>query len=129
VIYGKITTGAESDIQSLTQIARQMVGRWGMSDEIGPISVLPAEGNGPLLPGAAESSPETQWRVDQAVSRLVDEAHVEVTQLLTEHREQLESLARALLAAETLDTADAYAAAQIPPHVAASEPAAPTRGA
>ena len=41
VVYGKITTGAESDIQQLTQIARQMVGRWGMSEAIGPITVLP----------------------------------------------------------------------------------------
>jgi cell division protease FtsH len=123
VIYGKITTGAESDIQSLTQIARQMVGRWGMSDEIGPQAVLPAEGSGPLLPGAAETSPQTQWMVDQAVTRLIDQAHADVTQLLTEHRDQLESLARALLAGETLDTADAYAAAQIPPPTPQSQPA------
>jgi hypothetical protein len=45
-----------------------------------------------------------------------------VTQLLTQHREQLESLARALLAGETLDTADAYAAAQIPAPAAQSQP-------
>ena len=123
VIYGKITTGAESDIQNLTQIARQMVGRWGMSDEIGPVAVLPADGNGPLLPGAAETSPQTQWMVDQAVTRLIDEAHADVTRLLTEHRDQLESLARALLAAETLDTADAYAAAQVPAPTPQSQPA------
>jgi cell division protease FtsH len=123
VVYGKITTGAESDIQSLTQIARQMVGRWGMSDEIGPQAVLPAEGNGPLLPGAAETSPQTQWMVDQAVTRLIDQAHADVTQLLTQHRDQLESLARALLAGETLDTADAYAAAQIPAPTRPSQPA------
>ena len=48
VVYGKITTGAESDIQQLTQIARQMVGRWGMSDKVGPIAVLPSDGQGPL---------------------------------------------------------------------------------
>ena len=123
VIYGKITTGAESDIQNLTQIARQMVGRWGMSDEIGPVAVLPADGSGPLLPGAAETSPQTQWMVDQAVTRLIDEAHADVTRLLTEHRDQLESLARALLAAETLDTADAYAAAQVPAPTPQSQPA------
>ena len=57
IVYGKITTGAESDIQQLTQIARQMVGRWGMSDKIGPITVLPSDGSGPLLPGASETSP------------------------------------------------------------------------
>jgi cell division protease FtsH len=44
VVYGNPTTGAESDIQQLTAIARQMVGRWGMSDEIGPLAVLPADG-------------------------------------------------------------------------------------
>ena len=56
VVFGSITSGAESDIQQLTPIARQMVGRWGMSDAIGPIAVLPADGQGPLLPGASETS-------------------------------------------------------------------------
>jgi cell division protease FtsH len=111
VVYGKITTGAESDIQQLTQIARQMVGRWGMSDKVGPITVLPTDGNGPFLPGASETSPQTQYLVDQEVRRLVDESHAAVTKLLTEHRDQLESLARALIKAETLDAVDAYAAA------------------
>ena len=111
VVYGKITTGAESDLQQLTQIARQMVGRWGMSDKVGPVTVLPADGVGPFLPGASETSPQTQWLIDDEVRRLVDNAHTEVTQLVTEHRDQLESLTRALLDAETLDAIDAYAAA------------------
>jgi cell division protease FtsH len=114
VIYGKITTGAESDIQQLTQIARQMVGRWGMSDKLGPVTLLPADGQGPLLPGASETSPQTQWLVDQEVQRLIEDAHAQVTQLLTEHRAQLERLTRALLAAETLDADAAYAAARVP---------------
>jgi len=113
VVYGKITTGAESDIQQLTQIARQMVGRWGMSDKFGPVAVLPSDGSGPLLPGVSETSPQTQWLIDQEVQRIVDDAHVEVTQLLTEHREQLDSLTDALLEAETLDAIDAYAAAGV----------------
>jgi cell division protease FtsH len=113
VVYGKITTGAESDIQQLTNIARQMVGRWGMSDKLGPLTLLPADGQGPFLPGAAETSPQTQWLIDQEVQRLVEDAHVKVTQLLTEHRPQLESLAKALLSEETLDAADAYAAAGV----------------
>jgi cell division protease FtsH len=113
VVYGKITTGAESDLQQLTQIARQMVGRWGMSDKLGPITWLPSEGQGPLLLGASETSAQTQWLVDEEVHRLVDEAHDEVTQLLTEHREQLDSLAHALIEAETLDAPDAYAAAGV----------------
>ena len=56
VVFGDITTGAESDIQQLTRIARGMVGRWGMSPAIGPIAVLPADGQSPLLPGVSETS-------------------------------------------------------------------------
>jgi cell division protease FtsH len=120
VVFGKITTGAESDIQQLTQIARQMVGRWGMSETIGPITVLPSEGEGPFLPGASETSQETQRTVDEEVRKLVDSAHHEVTHLLEEHRDQLEGLAQALLKAETLDAPEAYAAAGVTP--GASEP-------
>jgi cell division protease FtsH len=124
VVYGKITTGAESDIQQLTQIARQMVGRWGMSEKVGPIAVLPADGSSPFFPGASETSPQTQYLVDEEVRRLVDEAHAEVTQLLTEHRDQLDTLAHALLAAETLDALDAYAAAGVPMRAAELVPEA-----
>ena len=113
VIYGKITTGAESDIQQLTQIARQMVGRWGMSDKLGPVSLLPSDGAGPFLPGVSETSQQTQWLIDQEVQRMVEQAHANVTELLTSHRGQLESLAQALLVAETLDAAAAYAAAGV----------------
>jgi cell division protease FtsH len=121
VVYGKITTGAESDIQQLTNIARQMVGRWGMSDKLGPITLLPSEGQSPYLPGASETSSQTQWLVDQEVQALVEDCHAQVTALLTSHRDQLEDLTHALLAAETLDAEDAYAAAGV-----AMRPVAPT---
>ncbi|HWF33011.1 MAG TPA: ATP-dependent zinc metalloprotease FtsH [Solirubrobacteraceae bacterium] len=121
VVYGSITSGAESDIQQLTAIARQMVGRWGMSDAVGPIAVLPADGQGPFLPGASETSQETQQLVDEEVRRLVDGAHGDVTRLLTDHRDQLEGLAQALLKAETLDSVEAYAAAGVPLHAETSE--------
>jgi cell division protease FtsH len=117
IIYGDITTGAESDIQQLTQIARQMVGRWGMSEKLGPLTLLPADGQGlggGLFPGASETSPQTQWLIDQEVQRLVDHLHAETTELLTSHRDQLESLTKALLLAETLDAPAAYAAAGVP---------------
>jgi cell division protease FtsH len=114
IVYGKITTGAESDIQQLTQIARQMVGRWGMSDAIGPIAVLPSDGAGPFLPGVSETSEDTERLIDQEVRRLVDDAHGEVTEVLGEHRDQLDTLSHALLEAETLDAEDAYAAAGVP---------------
>src|SRR4029079_13509632 len=75
VVYGETSTGAESDIQQLTEIARQMVGRWGMSDAIGPVAVIPRDGAGPLLPGAAEVSPDTQKLVDEEVRRIVESSH------------------------------------------------------
>jgi cell division protease FtsH len=117
IVFGTITTGAESDIQQLTAIARQMVGRWGMSEAIGPIAVIPSDAMGMLLPGVSETSESTQQLIDDEVRRIVDEGHRHVTELLTSHRDQLESLTRALLEAETLDAVDAYAAAAIPAHV------------
>ncbi len=122
IVYGKITTGAESDIQQLTQIARQMIGRWGMSDRLGPISLLPQDGQGLLLPGVSETSPQTQYLIDQEVQRLVEDAHQAVTRLLTEHRDQLDSLTHALLKAETLDALEAYAAAGVPMRTAELQP-------
>jgi cell division protease FtsH len=114
IVYGETSTGAESDIQQLTEIARQMVGRWGMSSAIGPIAVIPRDGQGPLLPGAAEVSPDTQKLVDTEVRRIVEESHQAVIALLEQNRSKLDSLAKALLEHETLDEEDAYAAAGVP---------------
>ena len=109
VVFGDITTGAESDIQQLTRIARQMVGRWGMNSAIGPVAVLPQDG----WPRPDETSDETQRLVDHEVRKLVATAHGDVTRLLIEHRDQLDRLAEALLERETLDQGEAYAAAVI----------------
>jgi cell division protease FtsH len=124
VVFGDITTGAESDIQQLTQIARQMVGRWGMSRTIGTIAVLPSDGQGPLLPGVSEVSPETQQLIDEEVRSLVSSLHDETRELLRENRDKLDSLADALLLHETLDQPDAYAAAGITPAEREPEPVA-----
>jgi cell division protease FtsH len=114
IVYGTITTGAESDIQQLTGIARRMVGRWGMSDEIGPIAVIAAEAEeSPLLPGAARTSERTQQQVDDEVQRIVESCHAEVTRLLTENRDKLDALTDALLRDETLDEPEAYEAAGV----------------
>jgi cell division protease FtsH len=113
VVYGTITAGAESDIQQLTAIARQMVGRWGMSPAVGPVAVLPSEANGPFLPGASEVSETTQRIIDEEVRRIVDRAHGNVTELITAHRDKLDSLTQALLASETLDEDAAYRAAGV----------------
>jgi cell division protease FtsH len=127
VVFGDLTTGAESDFQQLTQIARQMVGRWGMSKAIGTVSVIPTDGQGPLLPGVSGVSEETQRLIDEEVRRMVDAAHEEVVALLRENRGKLDALANALLEHETLDGIDAYNAAGIEPR--ADEPAAPLAAA
>jgi cell division protease FtsH len=124
VVFGDLTTGAESDIQQLTQIARQMIGRWGMSRTIGTVAVLPSDGQGPLLPGVSEVSSETQVMIDEEVRGLVSTLHDEVVELLREHRDKLDALAEALLEHETLDQADAYAAAGITSAAGAPEPVA-----
>jgi cell division protease FtsH len=111
IVFGDLTTGAESDIQHLTRIARFMVGRWGMSAAIGPVAVLPQEGTSMLLPGVAETSEKTQQLIDEEVHRIVEEAHREVLALLREHRGQLDDLVASLLKNETLDMSDAYSAA------------------
>jgi cell division protease FtsH len=114
VVFGDLTTGAESDIQQLTRIARGMVGRWGMSPAIGPIAVLPADGQGPLLPGVSETSEQTQQLIDSEVRRIVETAHQEATEELRAHRENLDSLVAELMAHETLDQIAAYGAAKLP---------------
>ena len=108
LVYGDTTTGAESDIQNLTQIARGMVARWGMSEAIGPVAVADGQQDGFLLPGAPHPSPATEERVDGEVRRIVEEAEDEATDLLERERHRLDALAEALLERETLDQADAY---------------------
>jgi cell division protease FtsH len=115
-VYGTITTGAESDIEQVTAIARQMVGRWGMSDAIGFVSVIPSEARG-SFGMARDTSEATQQLIDAQVRHLIETAHKHVTELIDRHRDQLETLARTLLKHETLDEADAYAAAGLPSQV------------
>jgi cell division protease FtsH len=114
LIYDEITTGAESDIQNLTQIARGMVGRWGMSDAIGPVAVTDGRQDGPLLPGVASTSESTQELVDQEVRRIIDDAEHDVLLLLERERERLDRLTHTLLDRETLDGPEAYGAAGLP---------------
>jgi cell division protease FtsH len=113
VVYDEVTTGAESDIQNLTQIARSMVGRWGMSDAIGAVAVTDGRSDGMLLPGADAASALTLQMVDEETRRIVDTAEQDVLTLLERERPRLESLARALLERETLDQDDAYRIASV----------------
>jgi cell division protease FtsH len=123
LVFDDLTTGAESDIEQLTQIARQMVGRWGMSEAVGPVSVIPRDGQGPLLPGSSEVSEETQRLVDEEVRRLIERAEDDVRRLLSANRDKLDALVRALMERETLDEADAYEVAGVerPPSMSPTE--------
>ena len=92
VVYGSISAGRRVRHPAADD-DRAPDGRpLGDEREIGPIAVLPREAQGPLLPGVSEVSESTQRLVDEEVRRIVDEAHAEVTQLLTEHRDQLDAL-------------------------------------
>jgi cell division protease FtsH len=113
IVYGSVTTGAESDIQQVTGIARGMVARWGMSEKVGFVTVAPQQGQSPLLPGADPVSQATQELVDVEVRRIVDEELDATRELVAENRERLDRLVEALLEHETLDEVDAYAAAGI----------------
>jgi cell division protease FtsH len=109
LIYGDMTTGAESDLEQATGIARAMAGRWGMSDAVGPVSVLPGPNDEPtLFPGVAQPSERTRELVDSEARRILEECAAAALSQLRDHREQLDALARALLEHETLDEADAY---------------------
>jgi cell division protease FtsH len=112
LIYGETTTGPESDLEQATSLARQMVGRWGMSEEVGAVSALPRSGEERYGQGAA--SQRTLELIDEEVKRIISECSERAKDTLAEHRDQLDRLAEALLEHETLDEADAYAAAGIP---------------
>jgi cell division protease FtsH len=126
IMYGDVTTGAESDLEQVTSIARQMVGRWGMSEAVGLVSVLPRQGDASPFPGADGNAPSESTRelVDAEVRRIVDECYTRAVAALRENRSRLDSLAKALLEHETLDERDAYAAAgfdrSVPPAAVAA---------
>ena len=103
MVFGELTSGAESDLDQLTTIARYMVGRWGMSASVGMMSALDSDSRG-------NASPETLALLDVEVRRIADEAYGDIVALLRDERDRLDALAEALLVHETLDAEDAYAA-------------------
>jgi cell division protease FtsH len=109
VIYGSRTTGSESDMEQATNLARQMVTRWGMSEALGPVTLasrenqfLPVQG-GFGVQGGSGLSETTSQLVDGEVRRILDDCYDDAVRLLREHRQQLEVLAHALIQHETLD--------------------------
>src|SRR5690606_24062018 len=117
VVFGVITTGAENDLEQVTGIARGMVGRWGMSQKVGPLSVLPNDGQQP------QASPATLALVDEETRRIVEECYADAVRILSENRDKLEGIVAALLEHETLDEESAYAAAGL--RDAAGQPGKP----
>jgi cell division protease FtsH len=119
-VFDIVTTGSESDLETVTRIARSMVGRWGMSERIGTLSVLPAEGD-PRMAGISDGLLDA---VDEEVRRITDECYAEARRLLRENRAKLDAIVTQLLAHESLDEAEIYAAAGIA-HPAVTPPSAP----
>lgn len=110
VVFGVVTTGAESDLEQVTNIARGMVARWGMSERVGRLSALPNDAQQAYGLAAA---PQTLDVIDGEMRRIVDDCYAEACRKLTDHRGQLDALAQALLERETLEEADAYRIAGI----------------
>jgi cell division protease FtsH len=110
VVYDVITTGSESDLEQVTNIARGMVSRWGMSQVVGRLSALPNDAQQAYGLAAA---PQTLDVIDAEMRRIVDECYEEACRKLRDHRGQLDALAQALLERETLEEADAYRIAGI----------------
>ncbi|MFF1649572.1 ATP-dependent zinc metalloprotease FtsH [Streptomyces sp. NPDC058240] len=110
VVFDVITTGAESDLEQVTNLARGMVGRWGMSHKVGRLTAIPSDAQQAYGLSAA---PATLDAVDGEMRRIVDECYEVACRLLRENRDRLDSLSAALLANETLDEAEAYRAAGI----------------
>ena len=101
-----------------------MVGRWGMSRAVGPVSVLPPPGQDQPF-GLDGVAPATKELVDVEVRRLVDDCYAEALQTLRDNRARLDRLAHTLFDRETLEEDEAYAAAEVRPEMA---PAAVARG-
>ncbi len=111
VIYKAVSTGAENDMVQATNLARNMVGRWGMSEKIGPVTIFDDRSTDAFgRPTVSESMMEM---VDSEVRRVIDEAYQRALEQLEANREKLEALTKALLVKETLEESDAYEIAGI----------------
>lgn len=103
--YDKVTAGASSDIQQVTDIARRMVMQWGMSDELGTISYGGNEQElflGRAVTETKKISEETAQKIDREIKRLVDEGYAQARKIIKEHWEEFVRIAEGLLEYETL---------------------------
>ena len=107
IIFGhdKVTSGASSDISMATKMAKAMVTRWGMSDKLGPLAYGDNEEEvflGHSVARTQNMSEETQRVIDSEVRRIVDEGYDKAKQILTDHIDELHTIAKGLLEYETL---------------------------
>jgi cell division protease FtsH len=103
--YDKVSSGASSDIQYATGLARDMVTRWGMSDELGPLQYADADEEvflGYSMNRQKQMSNETARAIDKEIRRIVEAGYDRAKLVLTENGHELETLAQALLEYETL---------------------------
>ncbi|HVE48975.1 MAG TPA: ATP-dependent zinc metalloprotease FtsH [Casimicrobiaceae bacterium] len=122
IVYGTKTTGAESDIEQATGLARRMVTRWGMSDRIGMVQLAPRENpylSGPegyagMGSGAKPFSEATAQAIDAEVRRIIEDSHEDAKRLLNQHRKALDALVVALLERETLDEQEILSVTGLP---------------
>lgn len=110
IIYGVTTSGVDNDFEQVTKIARTMVGRWGMSEKVGAMSVLQQD----VDPRQLGISERTLEDVDDEARRIIRECQEEALATLEANREKLDSIVDALMEHETLDEEHAYAAAGLP---------------
>jgi cell division protease FtsH len=119
IVYGTRTTGAENDIEQATNLARNMVARWGMSDVVGMVQLAPHQnqylGGVASFGGEKPFSDETARLVDVEVQRIIDECHADAKRLLVQHRKSLDALVTALLARETLGEQEILEVTGLPP--------------
>jgi cell division protease FtsH len=106
IVFGEITTGASNDLEKVTETAKQMVMRFGMSERLGP-RVFGHDRGQPFLGREFSSEPdysdEIAREIDDEIRRIVEGAHQTAKDLLTEHRDDLDTISKILLKRETID--------------------------
>jgi cell division protease FtsH len=125
IVFGEITTGAANDFEKATELARKMVTEFGMSDKLGPLTL--GTKHGPVFLGrdlveSRNYSDEIAYEIDKEVRRIIDECYSRARQVLTDHQEVLDRIARALLERESLDSEELdtlIAGEMLPPEVPA----------
>jgi cell division protease FtsH len=106
IVLNEISTGASNDLERVTEIARQMVTQYGMSEKLGPMQYGSRHGQvflGKDLSTEQNYSDQIAYEIDQEMKRIVEMCHERTRQILMEHRDKLDALAQALLERETLD--------------------------